>query len=131
MINKISCWSPTLLVSDVVFGHLQDPEIMREAQKLMNDPDFQEQMRKMTSAPAFQAHMKKTQDMLKDPKKVKDLEKKMENALKEGNQLLEKVATTKSEGAKEENGNDSDNEKQNPKTEIGDDMPDIPSLNLN
>ena len=107
---------------------------MREAQKLMNDPAFQEQMRKMTSAPAFQAHMKKTQDMLKDPKKVKDLEKKMENALKEGNQLLEKVAAAKIEGTKEENeedGDDSDDEKQNPKTESGDDMPDIPSLNLN
>ena len=107
---------------------------MREAQKLMNDPAFQEQMKKMTAAPGFQAHMKKTQDMLKDPQKVKEMEKKMENALKEGNKMLDKANAAKGNGDKDANDKGEtgdDDEKQTPETEEGEDMPDIPSLNLN
>ncbi|KAG7370131.1 hypothetical protein IV203_027877 [Nitzschia inconspicua] len=123
-------------------GYL-DPEIMREAQKMMNDPAFQAQMKKVTESPAFKQHMQAQQEILKDPKKVKELEKKMQEKLKEGNELLEKTKAERD--AKErvkkddENENDvksnqtEDEEEKKPaaKTEDEDEMPDIPNLNLN
>ena len=110
---------------------------MREAQKLMQDPAFQAQMKKMTENPQFKAHMEKTKEVLKDPKKVKEMEAKMKVALEEGNKTLEEVEKKRAElkgkdgeeGAKEEGDED---KKQAAKTEDDeDDIPDIPSLNLN
>ena len=56
---------------------------MREAQKLMNDPQFQAQMKKMTESEGFKQHMKKSQDVMKDPEKLKELEEKMSKQLEE------------------------------------------------
>jgi hypothetical protein len=60
----------------------------------------------------------------------------METALKEGNALLEKDDPAEGEGAKEEDAKDEpkeeDEEKKLPaKLEEEDDMPDMPTLNLN
>lgn len=118
-----------------VFSTIQDPEIMREAQKMMQDPAFQAQMKKMTESSGFKQHMTASQDMLKDPEKVKELEDKMQEKLKEGNDLLEKAKAdrdaaegTKKDDMKEEDG---DKKEAKKKEEEVDDMPDIPSLNLN
>lgn len=117
---------------------------MREAQKMMNDPAFQEQMKKVTESQGFKQHMSAQQEMLKDPKKVKELEKKMQEKLKEGNELLEQ---TKAERDAKE-GVKTDDDKKQPtnddkkaeedadkkpaaKVEDEDEMPDIPNLNLN
>ena len=110
---------------------------MKEAQQMMNDPAFQAQMKNMMANPAFQQHMKASQDMLKDPKKVKEMEEKMQAKLKEGNELLEKAKEEqdKKEGDKKDDGKkEGDEDKKEAakeKVEDVDDMPDIPSLNLN
>ena len=112
---------------------------MREAQKLMNDPQFQAQMKKMTESEGFKQHMKKSQDTLKDPKKLKELEEKMAKQLEEGNEQLKKYEAAEAEflakqKAKKENGEEEgeeDGDKKEAAEEEVDDMPDIPSLNLN
>ena len=111
---------------------------MREAQKMMQDPAFQAQMKKMTKNPAFQAHMKQSQDMLKDPEKVKELEEKMQERLKEGTELLEKAkkATSTKEGddkqeTEETGGDDEKKDLKRQEKDDGDEMPDIPTLSLN
>ena len=111
---------------------------MREAQKMMQDPAFQAQMKKMTKNPAFQAHMKQSQDMLKDPENVKELEEKMQERLKEGTELLEKAkkATSTKEGddkqeTEETGGDDEKKDLKRQEKDDGDEMPDIPTLSLN
>ena len=106
--------------------------MMREAQKLMQDPSFQAQMKQMTENPQFKEHMKKTQDVLKDPKKVKEMEDKMKAALEEGNKTLEEVEKQR----KKLDGNDDkpatdDKQEATKKVDDEDDIPDIPSLNIN
>jgi hypothetical protein len=135
----------------------QDPEMMREAQKMMNDPAFQAQVNKVTDTPAFKAHMQQQQEAWKDPEKVKEMEVMMQQKLKEGNKMLEetkkeqkaRLRKEKKKRGKKKLGDDGkndvdvgnkeseggDNNKQNaPVTEITseeDEMPDIPILNLN
>lgn len=119
---------------------------MREAQKMMNDPAFQAQMDKVTETPAFKAHMQKQQEVLKDPKKAKELEAKMQEKLKEGNDLLEKAKKAQGRKAGDEGAGDDKKDGDDEKQEDGDkklaaaepettadedDMPDIPNLNLN
>ena len=117
---------------------------MREAQKMMNDPAFQAQMKKMTESEGFKQHMQKSQDMLNDPEKMKEIEAQMQERLKEGNKQLEKfkeqekefLAKEKEEKDKKDGGdNDDDGDKKQAAKkkdeEEVDDMPDIPSLNLN
>lgn len=73
--------------------------------------------------------------MLKDPKKVKELESKMQERLKEGTELLEKAK--KERGTEDEKPEASDDDKKEPAKEEGDnkgeedEMPDIPILSLN
>jgi hypothetical protein len=106
---------------------------------MMNDPAFQAQMKKMSESQGFQQHMQASQDMLKDPEKVKELESKMQNKLEEGNKLLEKAkkeeATNgeKGEEAAAEEGAEGDKKEAATakKDDDEDEMPDIPSLNLN
>lgn len=111
----------------------------------MEDPAFQAQMKAMMANPQFTKAMKTTQDALKDPKKVKELEEKAKKAIEEGNAALEEMAKQKSgelsagekaEGeddvkkeatlkdAKEESSAKEDKEEEDP-------IPDMPSLNLN
>ena len=95
--------------------------MLKEAQKMMQDPAFQEYMKKMTESREFQTSMQKTQvrqnllglggapflcirhlsfnnnnsittqKIMKDPKKVKELEEKVKQQLKEGEAALEKA----------------------------------------
>mmetsp|Transcript_13942 Transcript_13942/g.21266 ORF Transcript_13942/g.21266 Transcript_13942/m.21266 type:complete len:113 (+) Transcript_13942:134-472(+) len=99
---------------------LQDPEMMKEAQKMMNSPEFQAQMKKMAENPQFKQAMKQTQDLMSDPEKAKAYEAKMKEALEQGSKQLEeynkKVAETE--------GNDG-------KPAAEDDVPDVPNLNIN
>lgn len=63
--------------------------MMREAQKMMADPAFQERMKQYTENDAFKASMAKTQEMLKDETKVKELEETMKKRVEEGTKELE------------------------------------------
>jgi hypothetical protein len=112
---------------------------MREAQKMMNDPTFQAHMKKITESPVFKQRMQAQQEILKDPKKVMELERKMQEKLKEGKEMLEK---TKAERDAQELATDSGNQKvveaeekgeKQPACKTGDEvnMPDILNLNLN
>lgn len=49
----------------------KDPEMMREAQKMMNDPAFQARMKQITERPEFKESMTKAQEMMKDEDKVR------------------------------------------------------------
>jgi hypothetical protein len=110
---------------------------MREAQKMMQDPAFKEQMKQMTANPGFKEHMQKTQEVLSDPEKVKEMEAKMQESLKEG-----EIALAQAEAARKENGDkiedgdkkeavkDGDDKKEAAKDDE-DEIPDMPSLNLN
>jgi len=78
-----------LLISPSPPNSIQDPEMMREAQKMMADPAFQERMKQYTENDAFKASMAKTQEMLKDENKVKELEETMKMRVEEGTKELE------------------------------------------
>mmetsp|Transcript_3594 Transcript_3594/g.9544 ORF Transcript_3594/g.9544 Transcript_3594/m.9544 type:complete len:125 (-) Transcript_3594:98-472(-) len=112
---------------------MKDPEIMKEAQQMMQDPAFQAQMKKMMNQPGFKTHMAKTQEAMKDPEKVKELEAKVETALKEGTEMLKKAqdADEGDDKKKEADGEGDDKEAAPAKKEEEEDMPDIPNLNLN
>jgi len=97
---------------------------MREAQKMMQDPAFQEHMKKMTASSEFQASMNKTREVMKDPKKVKELEAQVQQQLKDGQEALEaaeKAAAEKCDEAKP----------AAKKEEDDDEIEDVPNLNLN
>lgn len=109
---------------------------MREAQKMMQDPAFKEQMKQMTANPGFKEHMEKTQAVLNDPEKVKEMEEKMQTSLKEGEiALAEAEAARKKNGGKIEDDDKKEAAKDDDKKEAAkddeDDIPDMPSLNLN
>jgi phosphopantothenoylcysteine synthetase/decarboxylase len=80
--------------------------------------------------------MKQTQEALKDPEKVKELEEKAKKAIEEGNAALEEMAKNKeTEGSsndKKADGDDSDkNEPHVVEDDEEDPIPEMPSLNLN
>jgi hypothetical protein len=111
----------------------------------MEDPAFQAQMKSMMANPQFTKAMKHTQDALKDPKKVKELEEKAKKAIEEGNAALEEIEKQKAgEGAAGEKADGEDDSKKeaapkdeqeeaDPKEdkEEEDPIPEMPSLNLN
>eukprot|EP00978_Attheya_sp_CCMP212_P010660 scaffold25925_cov59-Attheya_sp.AAC.7 len=66
---------------------------------MMEDPDFQEKMKKMAESQHFQASMKKTQDMMNDPEKVKELEAKVAKSIEDGEEQL-KITDAQSADAK-------------------------------
>eukprot|EP00566_Odontella_aurita_P022705 CAMPEP_0113570102 /NCGR_PEP_ID=MMETSP0015_2-20120614/24779_1 /TAXON_ID=2838 /ORGANISM="Odontella" /LENGTH=136 /DNA_ID=CAMNT_0000472839 /DNA_START=401 /DNA_END=811 /DNA_ORIENTATION=- /assembly_acc=CAM_ASM_000160 len=104
----------------------QDPEMMREAQKMMQSPEFQAYMKQMTQSQAFQQSMKKTQEVMKDPKKMKEMESKVNQALEEGTKQLEKVKLED----KDKEGEEGDDKKEAAKEE-GDDkkeVEDVPDI---
>jgi hypothetical protein len=116
---------------------------MREAQEMMNDPSFQAQMKKITESSVFKQHMEAQQELLKDPRNVKELEKTMQKKLKEGNELLERTkaerdAQKEAFGDKEEAvktcdeaEGEAEKKPASKKEEQEDSLPDIPNLNLN
>lgn len=108
---------------------------------MMNDPAFQAQMKKMTESQGFKKHMETSQEMMKDPEKLKEIEAKMNDRLKEGNEMLAKYKEqekehlekekAKKEGGEGEEDGDKKVAAKEEETEEVEDMPDIPSLNLN
>ena len=112
--------------------------MMKEAQKLMQDPAFQAHMKKMMESSGFQTHMKKQAEAMKDPKKLKEMERKAQAAIKDGEEQLKRMEADrddKKEGGgdddKEEEKKDGDAEKKSDRTEEEEEVPDIPSLSLN
>lgn len=94
---------------------------MREAQKMMQSPEFQQQMKKMAEHPSFKQAMTQTQTLMKDPKKVKEIENQMKKAVQDGEKALEEAQKKKGdEGEKE----------AAPKEEESDEL-EVPNLNIN
>ncbi|KAL7531095.1 hypothetical protein ACHAXR_003840 [Thalassiosira sp. AJA248-18] len=76
--------------------------MMREAQKMMNDPAFQERMKQVTENDAFKTSMEKTQEMMKDEDKVKELEETMKKRVEEGAKELDEFKKKSAELEAEE-----------------------------
>eukprot|EP00549_Striatella_unipunctata_P003665 CAMPEP_0118697196 /NCGR_PEP_ID=MMETSP0800-20121206/14340_1 /TAXON_ID=210618 ORGANISM="Striatella unipunctata, Strain CCMP2910" /NCGR_SAMPLE_ID=MMETSP0800 /ASSEMBLY_ACC=CAM_ASM_000638 /LENGTH=113 /DNA_ID=CAMNT_0006596537 /DNA_START=41 /DNA_END=382 /DNA_ORIENTATION=- len=76
---------------------MQDPEMMREAQEMMNSPAFQAQMRQMTENPAFQKAIDKTKEMMSDPEKAKKMEEAMKTRITAGNNEIEQLRKERKE----------------------------------
>uniref|UniRef100_A0A7S1XZI6 STI1 domain-containing protein n=2 Tax=Grammatophora oceanica TaxID=210454 RepID=A0A7S1XZI6_9STRA len=114
---------------------MQDPEIMREAQKMMQSPEFQEQMKQMAEHPHFKQAMKQTKDLMADPEKVKAVEEKMKVAVADGEKQLDAFKKAQKEVEDEkatkegEKDEDKKDEKKPAATDDVDDL-DIPNLNL-
>ena len=71
---------------------LKNPELMAEAQKMMNDPAFQEQMKKMEKSNEFKDSIKKTKEKMADPNLAAKMEAQMEYMLKKGQDDLKNAA---------------------------------------
>mmetsp|Transcript_9828 Transcript_9828/g.16318 ORF Transcript_9828/g.16318 Transcript_9828/m.16318 type:complete len:114 (+) Transcript_9828:69-410(+) len=76
---------------------MQDPEMMKEAQAMMQSPAFQAQMKKMSQNPNFKQAMQGTKKMMEDPEKMKEMEGKMKSQLAEGQKQLEAAEKAKAE----------------------------------
>jgi protein subunit release factor A len=70
---------------------MQDPEMMREAQKMMQSPEFQAYMKKMQETPQFQQTIQRTQTLMKDPEKLKEMEDQVKKAVEQGTKELEQL----------------------------------------
>lgn len=95
---------------------------MREAQKMMQSPEFQQQMKKMAEHPSFKQAMTQTQTLMKDPKKVKEIEAQMKKAVQDGEKALE--------DAQKKSGDEGEKEAAAPKEEESDEL-EVPNLNIN
>ena len=98
--------------------------MMREAQAMMQSPEFQAHMKKMTENPNFKKAMQGTQEMMKDPKKVAEMEAKVKAALTDGEKKLAELEAAKK--AAEEKGGDA-----KPASGEDDDDLEVPNLNIN
>lgn len=72
---------------------MNDPEMVREAQKMMMDPEFQNRMKVLMQHPAYQDAIRRSQEMMKDPKKVQALQKQIERAMNEGKNPIDAAKT--------------------------------------
>ena len=75
---------------------------MREAQKMMKDPAFQERMKHVTENDQFKQSMEKTNEMMKDKDKVKELEESMKKRVEDGNKELDEFKKKSAELDEEE-----------------------------
>lgn len=82
-----------------LFWCQQDPEMMKEAQKMMENPEFKKQMKKMAETKDFKENVKKSLDMMKDPTTAARLEAQMEHMVKVGGEQLKKGAASAMEEA--------------------------------
>ena len=80
----------------------QDPEMMREAQKMMQDPAFQARMKQITENDQFKNSMENTKEMMKDKDKVKELEDSMKKRVEEGSKELDEFKKKSKELEEEE-----------------------------
>jgi activator of HSP90 ATPase len=72
-------------------------------------------MKQLTANPNFQQSMKKTQDLLNDPNKVKEMEEKMTVALEQGKQQLDQVKKLEETKAPSTSSNNKKKKKNNKK----------------
>lgn len=79
--------------------HLQNPELMAEAKKMMENPEWQKKMKDLSNSQEFKDSIKKTQDILKDPNQAAHAEAKVEHMLKVGQEHLTKNAMQNMEDA--------------------------------
>jgi hypothetical protein len=94
-------YSPT--VSSFHFTSLpvapKNPELMAEAQKMMDSPEFQKQMKTLQQSKEFKESIKKTTEKLKDPNQAAAAEAKLEHMVKVGSAELKKGARSAVEEA--------------------------------
>ena len=96
-LSSFFSWTPVIhqktriQYTPYIIYHPKDPEMMREAQKMMADPTFQERMKQYTENDAFKQHMEKTKETLQDKDKVKELEEAMKGRIEEGEKELEEL----------------------------------------
>ena len=104
---------------------MQDPEMMREAQRMMQDPQFQLQMQQMMQQQKMQQAIQATKQTIADPHKLKQLELKTKLALADGEKKLaalekEQQQKKKQESTKKDNGSDGDIKKAVQGDDVGD-----------
>jgi alpha-galactosidase/6-phospho-beta-glucosidase family protein len=130
------------LLSFPVRFFLKDPEMMREAQKMMQDPSFQAYMKQLMEGQQMQQAITQTKQTLADPNKMKELEEKTMKAVAEGEKELGELEKKKTAAVQQRDVavdmKESDKTDSKEKNEfIGkndgvlEDIPDIPALNLN
>lgn len=142
LINKFSSNLYTVIT-------FQDPEMVREAQRMMQDPNFQLKMQQMMSQPHMQHAIQTTQQTISDPYKRKQLEIKTKLALADGEKKLAALQKEQEEHKLQQEAvtvtvNDNDNvivkddgetndtaTTTNDELSLQDDIPDMPVLNLN
>lgn len=69
---------------------------------MMKDPAFQARMKTVTENEDFKQNMEKTQEMLKDEDKVKEMEESMKKRVEEGSKELEEFKKKSAELEEEE-----------------------------
>jgi hypothetical protein len=87
------------VLTNLMFANPKDPEMMREAQKMMQDPAWQKEMKKLSGSKDFKNSVKATKDKLEDPDTAAHAEARMEHMLKVGDKELKKGATSAMEEA--------------------------------
>ena len=105
---------------------------MRQAAEMAKTPEFQAQMKKLQESRTFQESIKKTQEVMKDPEKLAELETKVQNAVKEGTEALEaaeKQAADKT--GKTEGESQAEVVAEKDEAEVDVEIEDVPVLNLN
>ena len=93
--------------------------MVSEAQKMMQDPAFQAKMKMLMQNPAYQEAMRRSQEMMKDPKKVEALQKQIEKSVKEGKSPVDAAKTFIQQSEEGDNTNDSNEE---------DEIEDVPEI---
>jgi len=123
MIHKQTLTHPLVKYYILYYIYIQDPEMMREAKKMMADPAFQEQCKQYTENEAFQSHLAKTKADLQDANKVKEMEEHMKLRVEAGEKELTELlaqSTLLNDTIADKNDNDDDNNKQS--TEASDEL---------
>eukprot|EP00979_Chaetoceros_neogracilis_P013442 scaffold3835_cov295-Chaetoceros_neogracile.AAC.11 len=69
--------------------------MMRQANQMMKDPAFLEKMKKVGETEQYQQSITRTKEVMSDPEKMEDMQKKMKLKLKEGEEQLEKLEQEK------------------------------------
>lgn len=86
--------------------------MMKAAQQMMQDPSFQANMKKMAETSQFQQSIKRTKDVMNDPKKMEEMQKKMESKLEEGTKQLEELEKKEAALKEKGEGEEADDEKK-------------------
>lgn len=61
-------------VMEDAMAAMSNPEVMAEMARMVKDPQFQRQLAEMANDPSFKNYVDAAQDMMKDPKKKRQME---------------------------------------------------------